>query len=157
MRGFGALLFIGLFVLFIVLKLVGKGLKAGKAALAGDLGSFISALGTEDSNRIRIAARYLKAKLSATDNCTEDTWLKSVMAHRQLGYAYAWSTLLWRQLPTEKRARKAEELLSVLFGPSLDYWLLAGVLLEARSEAFIEGAESGMADYISFIADQELK
>lgn len=154
MRGIGALLFIGLFVLFVVLKLVGRGLKAGKAALKGDLPAFIDALGTEESKRIRTAARYLKAKLAVPDYRSEETWRQDPTAHHQLGYAYAWSTLLWYELPDEKRVQKAETLLSALFGPSLDYWLLAGALLDSQSNAFIEGAETGLSDYLKFVSNQ---
>lgn len=154
MRGFVALLFIGLFVLFWILKVIGKGLKAGKAALDGDLTAFVDALGSEDSKRIRVAARYLKAKLMVPGTRMEDTWRTDANAHRQLGYAYAWSTLLWHQLPADRRLEKSKSLLSALFGPYIDYWQLTGALLDAGSSSFVDGAEEGMADYLKFVENQ---
>jgi len=151
MRGVGSLIFLALFLLFVILKLFGKVLRAGKAALDGDLKGFFDVLDSDESKKVRAATRYLRAKLAASDSESEEYWRTNPNAHKQLGYAFTWATLLWHTLPPLERMQKSKAVLATLFGPHLNFWMLAGVLIDKGSDAFGEGLDEGLSDYLSFV------
>lgn len=146
MRGAASLLFIGLFLLFLLLKALGKAARAGAAALEGDLPRFISALSSEEGQKIRAARTFVASRLAATSHA--GAWDRSTQAHQDLGYAFAWAAGLWSDEEPKTRTKRARGFLQALFAESAaDLWLLSGLLLDARSEAFEKGVRQGTLDF----------